>query len=174
MLCVEFPQVQYIDSSELIHVLKAVAHDIKWALKRTGQSSVSHFLIAKVFPECRLNLGFGTQKKCPFPLNRGVPSIECFHMTSRRPYWCPKTMKRRPCWCPKPVLWELHSFLMQTLSFVPIYLHRCWPREWKHSIEVTDTKMWTFFCDQILCLLKGDVHWIGLSQRGVPIRYLHL
>ena len=61
-------------------------------------------------------------------------SIECFHMTSRRPYWCPKTMKRRPCWCPKPVLWELNSFLMQTLSFVPINLHRCWPREWKHSI----------------------------------------
>ena len=23
-----------------------------------------------------LNLGFGNQKKCPFPLNRGVPSIE--------------------------------------------------------------------------------------------------
>ena len=62
-------------------------------------------------------------------------SIECFHMTSRRPYWCPKTMKRRPCWCPKPVLWELNSFLMQTLSFVPIDLHICWPREWKHSIE---------------------------------------
>ena len=51
-------------------------------------------------------------------------SIECFHMTSRR-----------PCWCPKPVLWELNSFLMQTLSFVPINLHRCWPREWKHSIQ---------------------------------------
>ena len=49
--------------------------------------------------------------------------IECFHMTSRR-----------PCWCPKPVLWELNSFLMQTLSFVPINLHICWPREWKHSI----------------------------------------
>ena len=60
--------------------------------------------------------------------------IECFHMTSQRPYWCPKTMKRQPCWCPKPVLWELNSFLMQTLSFVPINLHRCWPREWKHSI----------------------------------------
>ena len=60
--------------------------------------------------------------------------IECFHMTSRRPYWCPKTMKRRPCWCPKPILWELNSFLMQTLSFVPINLHRCWSREWKHSI----------------------------------------
>ena len=60
--------------------------------------------------------------------------IACFHMTSQRPYWCPKTMKRRPCWCPKPVLWELNSFLMQTLSFVPINLRRCLPREWKHSI----------------------------------------
>ena len=38
-------------------------------------------------------------------------AIECFHMTSRRPYWCPKTIKRRPC-CSKPVLWELISFLM--------------------------------------------------------------
>ena len=44
--------------------------------------------------------------------------IECFHMTSRQPYWCPKTMKRRPCWCPKLILWELVSFLMQKLSFV--------------------------------------------------------
>ena len=60
--------------------------------------------------------------------------IECFHMTSRRPYWCPKTMKRRPWWCPKPILWEINSFLMQTLSFVSINLRRCRPREWKHSI----------------------------------------
>ena len=56
-------------------------------------------------------------------------------MTSRWPYWCPKTMKRRSCWCPKPVPWELNSFLMQTLSFVPINLHRCWPCEWKRSID---------------------------------------
>ena len=55
-------------------------------------------------------------------------------MTSRRPYWCPETMKRRPCWCPKLALWELNSFLLQTLSMVPINLHRYWPREWKHSI----------------------------------------
>ena len=61
-------------------------------------------------------------------------------MTSRRPYWCPKTMKRRPCWCPKPVLWELNSFLMQRLSFVPINLHICWPREWKHSYRVSTVK----------------------------------
>ena len=60
---------------------------------------------------------------------QGKTKIECFHMMSRRPYWCPKTMKRWPCWCPKPVLWELNSFLMQMLSFVPINLHRCWSRE---------------------------------------------
>ena len=38
--------------------------------------------------------------------------IDRSHMTSRRPYWCTKTMKRRPCWCTKPILWELSSFLM--------------------------------------------------------------
>ena len=51
-------------------------------------------------------------------------TIECFHMTSRR-----------PCWCPKPVPWELNCFLMQTLYFVTINLHICWPREWKHSVK---------------------------------------
>ena len=52
-------------------------------------------------------------------------------MSSRRPYWCSKKIKRRPCWCPKPILTELNSFLMKTLSFVPINLHRRWPREWR-------------------------------------------
>ena len=37
-------------------------------------------------------------------------------------------------WCPKQILWELNSFLVQMLSFVPINLHRRWPRSWKHSI----------------------------------------
>ena len=69
--------------------------------------------------------------------------IECFHMTSRRPYWCPKTMKRRPCWCPKPILWEFNSFLMQMLSVVPINLHRCWAREWKHSIATSTIRFTT-------------------------------
>ena len=44
-------------------------------------------------------------------------------------------MKWRPCWCPKPVLKGLNSFLMPTLSFVPINFHRCWPRGWKRSIR---------------------------------------
>ena len=73
--------------------------------------------------------GVITGKKIITILVAEYSTIECFHMTSRRPYWCPKTMKRRPCWCPKRILWELNSFLMQTLSFVPINLHRCWPRE---------------------------------------------
>ena len=30
---------------------------------------------------------------------------------------------------------KLNSFLMQTLSFVPINLHRCGPPERKHSID---------------------------------------
>ena len=61
-----------------------------------------------------------------------INAIECFHMTSRGPFWFPKTAKRRPYWCPKPVLWELNSFLTKTLSFVLINLRRCRPREWKH------------------------------------------
>ena len=56
-------------------------------------------------------------------------SIERFYMSSWWPYWCFKTMKRLPCWCSKPILWELNSFLMQTLSNVPINFHRCWTRE---------------------------------------------
>ena len=85
-------------------------------------------------------------------LSRIRKNIECFHMTSRRPYWCPKTMKRRPCWCPKPVLWELNSFLMQTLSFVPVSLHRCWPREWKHSIHPRKATL-SFFSPETLTRL---------------------
>ena len=92
--------------------------------------------------QCLLHIGvfFGgkTKKPCLHLFIHWL--IECFHMTSRRPYWCPKTMKRRPCWCPKRVLWELNSFLMQTLSVIPINLHRFWPREWKHSIkQITNT-----------------------------------
>ena len=65
--------------------------------------------------------------------------IERIHMTSRRPYWFSKTMKRRPCWFSKQILWGLDSFLMQNISFVPINLHRCWPREWIRSIHNTRT-----------------------------------
>ena len=83
-------------------------------------------------------------------------------MTSRRPFWCPKTMKRRPCWCPKPMLWELNSFLMQTLSFVPKHLHRCWAREWKHSIGPIFSSFRTIYFTQFF-LYIADVCKPGWS-----------
>ena len=116
-----------------------------------------------------------------FHIMKKFTCIECFHMRSRWPYWCPTTIKRWPYWCPKPILWELNSFLMQTLSFGPINLHRCWPGEWKHSICSTYDfdpeaktiilsctfsplcQLFGFFCKRIshvLQLLVEFVHFI--------------
>ena len=93
-------------------------------------------------------------------------TIECFHMTSRQPYSSPKTMKRRPCFCPKPIFWEVYSFLEQTLSFVPINLHRCWPREWKHSIQQVLILKFAFGPEELSCLSRNLGHY---SAR--PIRF---
>ena len=77
MFFVEFPQVQYIDLSEIVHVLKAVAMMTIEDLNLSTMFVDSYFLSAKVSPEWRLNQGFGTQRSCFFfPLNRRVPSIE--------------------------------------------------------------------------------------------------
>ena len=77
MFFVEFPQVQYIDLSEIVHVLKAVAMMTIENLNLSTMFVDSYFLSAKVSPEWRLNQGFGTQRSCFFfPLNRRVPSIE--------------------------------------------------------------------------------------------------
>ena len=80
MSLVEFLRVQYIDLSEMVHNLKAVAIWQENTSKHCiNDYCVSHFLTflsAKVFPEWKLNPGFGTQKKCFFPLNKSIPSIE--------------------------------------------------------------------------------------------------
>ena len=76
MFCVEIQQAQFIDLSEIVHVLKAVAIVTFEHLNLSTIFMVSHLLSAKMCPEWKLNPGFGTQKKCPFLLNRGVPSIE--------------------------------------------------------------------------------------------------
>ena len=91
--------------------------------------------------------------------------IECFHMTSRWLYWCPRTMKWSPCWCPKPVLWESNSFLMQMPSFVPINLHRCWPFEWKCSIntflnDISDTLFLSLFSEVLGALVSVLIIWV--------------
>ena len=74
---------------------------------------------------------------------------------------------RRPCWCPKPILWEFNSFLMQTLSVVPINLHRCWPREWKHSINnlrvlhktrTHSTHALIFGAPRWIAVVTGNIH----------------
>ena len=62
--------------SEIVHVLKAVAIVTFEHLNFSTIFVVSHILSATTSPEWRLNLGFGTHKKCPFPQNRSVPSIE--------------------------------------------------------------------------------------------------
>ena len=62
--------------SEIVCVLRAVAIVTFEHLNLSTIFMVSHLLSAKMSPQSRLNLGFGTQKKCPFPQNRSVPSIE--------------------------------------------------------------------------------------------------
>ena len=57
-----------------------------------------------------------------------------FHILSRSPCWCPQRKKWRPCWCPDPILRELNSMIMQTLSFVFTEKHGCWSRECKTRI----------------------------------------
>ena len=75
-LYVEFKQALFIDLSEIVQFVKASTFFISAHLKISTLFVISHILRAKVSPEWRLNSSFRTQKKCPFPLIRGVPSIE--------------------------------------------------------------------------------------------------
>ena len=69
--------MQYIYLSEIVQFVKAgIIVIITVHLKLSTLFVISNVLGAKVSPEWRLNLVFGTQKKCPFSLNRGVPSTE--------------------------------------------------------------------------------------------------
>ena len=60
---------------------------------------------------------------------------ECFHMTSRRPYWCLTQWNGNHVGVSNQSCGSWILFFMQTLSFVPINLHRCWPSEWKRPIS---------------------------------------
>ena len=53
----------------IVHVLKVVPFVTSVHFNISTILVVRHFLGAKVSPQWRLNLGFDTQKKCPF--NRG-------------------------------------------------------------------------------------------------------
>ena len=55
-------------------------------------------------------------------------------MTSRRPYVCTKQWLGGHV-CVQTILWELNSFHMLKLSFIPSNLQSCWPRDWKRAID---------------------------------------
>ena len=57
--------------------LKSRGPPLGWILKLINHFwGLSHFLSDKVSPGWRLKPSFGTQKKCPIPLFKGVPSVE--------------------------------------------------------------------------------------------------
>ena len=58
-------------------------------------------------------------------LNLAIPTFS--ESRAWLPHW-------RSCFCFEPILWEFNSsVLMLRLSFVPMNLHNCWPRDWKGS-----------------------------------------
>ena len=70
--CFEIPQLQYTDLNEIVKVVKVAViltsvHINGWFV---------NFLSAKVSPEERLNLGYGSHKEYHFPPNGDVPCIE--------------------------------------------------------------------------------------------------
>ena len=62
-----FPKCSTPISSEIVHVLKAVAIATSEHLHLSTIFVVSHFWSAKVSPEWRLNQGFENKKSVPFP-----------------------------------------------------------------------------------------------------------
>ena len=81
-------------------------------------------------------------------------------MTLQRLYWCSQTIKGRPCWCTMTIPWELNFFLIIKLSFVPINLHRSWPREWKRSRK-------TLSRDTTIQSREIDIQWICSFSLGL-------
>ena len=61
-------------SSEIVHVLKAVAIVTSEHLNLSTNFAVSQLLVLiKMSLERKLKPGFGIQRKCSIPLNRDVP-----------------------------------------------------------------------------------------------------
>ena len=69
--------MHFIDLCETVQFGKASIL-ISVHLKISALFVASHFLSAEMSPEImevKINPGFRTQKKCPFPLNRGHSSL---------------------------------------------------------------------------------------------------
>ena len=85
-------------------------------------------------------------------------------MTSRRPYlWTKQWIGGHVC-VQKKILWELNSFHMLKLSFIPSNLQSCWPCDWKRSIglisKITTLHVYhTFFQCKLLCRHCTNTTW---------------
>ena len=60
-------------------------------------------------------------------------AIDRFHMTSRG-HICVQNNESAAIFVYKKNLWELNSFHMLKLSFIPSNFQSCWPRDWKRAI----------------------------------------
>ena len=99
-------------------------HNIFYWFDWSVEQADSHFKLAQA---SHLTRNFLQIRKCRklgqrFPVRTNFRPIswnilECFHVTSRRPYWCSKTMKRRPCWCPKLILFSYVNAFFCTNKF---------------------------------------------------------
>ena len=73
-----------IDLSEIAQFVKAVIKTSRYHSLGFNPLCGQWRLSVKVSYEWRLNLGLGTQKRCPLPLNRGISSIK---VTDTKTMW---------------------------------------------------------------------------------------
>ena len=84
-------------------------------------------------------------------------------MTSRRPFW--------PCWCTKTTLWELNSFLMKKLSFVPINYHRCQPRECMKTLYIFNSARSSRLGNPRQSWILDSTPWIPDFNYWIPVLF---
>ena len=70
-----------------------------------------------------------------------------------------KTMNRRSCLCTKKILWELNSFHMLKLSFIPSNLQSCWPRDWKLIVTDCDDSNLENTCTSVPKIQSQTTTW---------------
>ena len=85
-------------------------------------------------------------------------------MTSRRPYLRTKQWIGGHVCTQKKILWELNSYHMLKLSFIPSNLQSCWPCDWKRSIGLISKTTTlhvhhTFFQCKLLCRHCTNTTW---------------
>lgn len=83
-LYVKFTQVLNIDLSEIAQFVKAAIKTSRYRSLGINLLCGQWRITVKVSSEWRLNLGVGTQKRCPLPLNRGISSIK---VTDTKTMW---------------------------------------------------------------------------------------